>query len=46
MNKDATITIRLPEQDKEALKAIATKKDMPISQLIRVLVKNYIREAE
>ena len=41
--KDTTITIRITEQEKAQLKAIAARKDVPMSQLIRELVREYIK---
>ena len=42
--KSATITIRLSEQDKTQLEAIAERKDIPISQMVREAIKEYIKE--
>lgn len=42
--KDTQITIRISEADKEAIKALAAKKDIPASQLIREAIKKYIQE--
>lgn len=44
--KDSVITIRINDIDKEKLKAIAFKKDIPVSQIIREAVKNYLKEVE
>ena len=43
-NKEAKITVRVYEEDKEMLKAIAEKKDVPISQIIRKLIEEYIEK--
>lgn len=40
--KDATITIRVTEQEKEQLKAAVAKTDLSISQLVRRLIKAYL----
>lgn len=42
MEKKATITIRLAEQLKERLEQIAKSKDIPVSQLVREALKDYI----
>ena len=42
--KDTSITIRLTEQEKERIKAVAAKKDIPVSQIIRELIKEYIEK--
>lgn len=40
--KDEKITIRISEEEKEQLKMIAAKRDIPMSQLIREAVKKLI----
>ena len=40
--KEAKLTIRLYEDDKEALRKIAEKQDVPMSQIIRKLIEKYI----
>ena len=40
--KDATITIRIKEQEKEQLIEAAARRDMPLSQLIREALREYI----
>lgn len=42
--KTDKITIRISEEEKEQLKAIAAKKDVPMSQLIREMIKDFIKE--
>lgn len=42
--KTEKITIRISDQEKEKLQAIAVKKDIPMSQIIREIIKNYIQE--
>ena len=39
-----SITIRIDEREKEQLKEIAAKLDVPMSQLIRQAIKNIIQE--
>ena len=41
-----SITIRIDEIEKEQLKTIAAKKDVPMSQLIRQAIKKIIQEEE
>ena len=40
--KDEKITIRINEEEKEQLKIIAAKRDIPMSQLIREAVRKLI----
>lgn len=40
--KDSQITIRISEAEKEAIKAYAVKKDIPVSQIIREAIREYI----
>ena len=42
--KDTNITFKLSEEEKNAIKIFATKKDIPMSQVIREAVKKYIQE--
>ena len=42
--KNAAIAFRLTEQEKATLETIAAKKDIPVSQLIREAIRNYIKE--
>jgi predicted DNA binding CopG/RHH family protein len=42
--KNESITIRISEAEKEQLKAIAARKDVPMSQIIREVVKDYIQK--
>jgi antitoxin component of RelBE/YafQ-DinJ toxin-antitoxin module len=39
-----SITIRIEETEKEQLKEVAAKKDVPMSQLIRQAIKKIIQE--
>ena len=40
--KDEKITIRINEEEKEQLKMIAAKRDIPMSQLIREAVRKLV----
>ena len=42
--KIASITFKLNESEKEKLLAIAAKRDVPLSQVLREIVKEYIQE--
>lgn len=42
--KDVSITFRLKESEKEILAQVAAAKDVPVSQLIREAVRNYLKE--
>lgn len=44
--KDANITFKLSEAEKERIKALAAAKDIPMSQLIREVLKDYIYSQE
>ena len=44
MQKDAKITIRIKEKDKELLREIAEEQDVPMSLLIREAIKKLIKE--
>ena len=46
MGKNATITFRISEEMKERLEEIAAKRDIPVSQLIREYLKEFIQEGE
>lgn len=41
-----SITIRIGENEKEQLKEIAAKQDVPMSQLIRQAIKNIIQKEQ
>lgn len=41
--KDTNITFKLSTSEKEAIRRIALKRDVPISQLIREAVKQYLK---
>lgn len=42
--KDARITIRINELEKEKIAAIAAKKDVPIAQIIREAIREYLEK--
>lgn len=42
MEKDTTITFRLRESEKKQLIAAAAQEDIPVSQLVRKAVKEYL----
>ena len=44
--KDEKITIRINEEEKEQLKMIAAKRDIPMSQLIREAVRKLIETSQ
>ena len=43
--KDSQVTIRLNEQEKEALKEAARGQGVTMSELIRELLKSYLKRA-
>ena len=42
--KNATITIRLSDQEKAQLEKLAARWDAPISQLVREAIREYYKE--
>ena len=46
MPKDTKITIRISEEEKDALKQLAFFKDVPMSQLIREAIREIIEKGE
>ena len=44
--KNAVIGLRINEQEKAILEAIAARKDVPVSQLIREAIRNFIKQEE
>ena len=40
--KGATITFRIDEVEKERLEKISAEKDIPISQIIREIIRKYL----
>jgi hypothetical protein len=44
--KLANITFKLTEAEKEAIRALAARKDIPMSQLIREALKKYFESEE
>lgn len=41
--KDTNITFKLSTAEKEAIKKLAAKRDIPVSQLIREAIKEFIK---
>ena len=41
--KDSNITIRISAAEKDRLKALAAEKDIPISQIIREAIRQYLQ---
>lgn len=44
--KDATITLRLTEEEKAKIREVAAKRDIPVSQLIRELCREIFQQKE
>ena len=44
--KTEVLNIRISENEKAQLKAIAASKDIPMSQIIREIIKNYIQQEQ
>ena len=44
--KTSNITFKLTDTEKEAIRALAARKDVPMSQIIREAIKKYIQEAK
>lgn len=44
--KTSNITFKLTDAEKEAIRALAARKDVPMSQIIREAIKKYIEEAK
>ena len=44
--KTAMIGIRIKEEEKEKLEALAASKDIPLSQLVREAIKQYIKQED
>lgn len=42
--KDTNITFKLSESEKAAIRALAAKRDVPMSQIIREACKKYVQE--
>lgn len=42
--KTSTITFRLSEEEKTKLEQIAEKEDIPVSQLVRAAIKEYLNK--
>ena len=45
MKKDATVSCRLTEEEKAALVAIAAERDIPLSKLVRDIIRAHLQEA-
>lgn len=44
--RDTNITFKLSTTEKEAIRKLAAKKDVPISQLVREAVKQYLKQED
>ena len=44
--KDTSLTFRLSEKEKEQLKTLAAKRDIPVSQLVRELCREIFNQEE
>lgn len=44
MPKDTNITFKLSEAEKEAIRTLAARRDIPMSQLIREIIKKYMED--
>lgn len=44
--KDVTMAFRINEAERDQVKALAAKRDVPMSQIIREAIKKYIQEEE
>ena len=44
--KDSNLTIRLSEQEKQKIKELAAKRDIPVSQLIRELCREIFQKED
>lgn len=44
--KTATLGIRMSEAEKKKLEAIAERKDIPVSQIVREAIREYIKQEE
>lgn len=44
--KDTNITFKLSEEEKQRIKDVARQKDIPVSQFIRELIKQYFNNEE
>ena len=42
--KDTTMTIRLAQADKDKLRELAAKKDVPVAQIIREAIKECLNK--
>ena len=44
MKKDTKISLRISEQEKEAIEIVAALKDIPVAQLMREAIREYLKE--
>lgn len=44
--KDTNITFKLSESEKAAIRALAAKRDVPMSQIIREACKEYVQKED
>ena len=44
--KNASLTIRLNEMDKARLELLAQQKEIPVAQLVREAIKQYLNKGE
>lgn len=44
--KDTNITFKLSEAEKAMIKKVSAERDIPMSQLIRKAIRNYLEESE
>ena len=44
--KTSTITFRLSEDEKTRLEQIAEREDIPVSQIVRAAIKEYLNQKE
>lgn len=42
--KETRVTVRLEQQTRDQLEQEARQKDIPLAQLIRAILKNYLQE--
>ena len=42
--KEATVSCRLTDEEKAALEAMAERKDISLSKLVRDIIKDYLQE--
>lgn len=42
--KTSRITVRLTDEDRARLEQLANRKDIPIAQIVRSAIENYLKE--